>query len=88
MRQGHALGRGARPPPLWAPRGSSDVVLKFIVRDFLQKYLSRRFHSVWTPFDILFLQNPETGKKQQSGLGLWVSRLVPKNDIKVNDKAH
>ena len=71
-------GRGGVPPPSWTPRGSPDVVLKSPVRDFLQKYLSQRFHSVWTPFDILFLQNPETGKKQQSGLGLWVSRLVPK----------
>ena len=70
--------QGARPPPSWAPRGPYFVVLKSTVRDFLQKYLSRRFHSVWTPFDIPFLQNPETGKKQQSGMGLWVSRLVPK----------
>ena len=67
--RGRALGRGGAPPPSWAPRGSSDVVLKFSVRDFLQKYLSRWFHSVWTLFDILFLQNPEIGKKQQSGLG-------------------
>ena len=63
---------GGAPPPSWAPRGSPDVVLKLRMRDFLQKYLSRRFHSVWTPFDIPFLQNPEIGK----------------NDIKVNDKAH
>ena len=76
--RGRALGRGARPPPSWAPRGPYSVVLKSPVRDFLQKYLSRRFHSVWTLFDIPFLQNPEIGKKQQSGLGLWVSRLVPK----------
>ena len=76
--RGRALGRGARPPPSRAGPLSSDFVLTFPERDFLQKYLSRRFHSVWTPFDIPFLQNPKTGKKQQSGLGLWVSRLVPK----------
>ena len=62
-------GRGARPgkappPPLRAGPTSADLVVKTLERDFLQKYLSRRFHSVWTPFDILFLQNPEIGKKQ------------------------
>ena len=77
-RQGARPGKGGAPPPSWAAPRTPDVVLKSLVRDFLQKYLSRRFHSVWTPFDIPFLQNPEIGKKQQSGLGLWVSRLVPK----------
>ena len=39
-----------------------------------KKSHSRRFHSVWTPFDIPFLRNTEVGKKkQQYGLGL---RLV------------
>ena len=32
-------GKGARSPPSWAPRCSPDVVLKFLWRDFLQKYL-------------------------------------------------
>ena len=71
-------GKGARPPPSRAGPPSPDLVPKIPERDFLQKYLSRRFHSVWTPFDIPFLQNPEIGKKEQSRLGLWVSRLVPK----------
>ena len=43
-----------------------------------QKSRSRRFHSVWTPFDILFLRNSEIGKKQQFWVGPPVSRLVPK----------
>ena len=68
---GRALERGACPPPSRATRGSSDVVLKFLWRDFLQKYLSRRFHSVWTPFDIPFLQNPEIGKKT----AIWTGPL-------------
>ena len=44
--RGRALGRGARPPPSRATALSPDLVLKLRVRDFLQKYLSRRFHSV------------------------------------------
>ena len=37
----------------------------------LRKSRSRRFHSVWTPFDIPFLRNPKIGKKEpQFGLGL------------------
>ena len=43
-----------------------------------QKSRSRRFHSVWTPFDILFLRNSEIGKKQQFWAGPPVNRLVPK----------
>ena len=31
-----------------------------------QKSRSRRFHSVWTPFDIPFLQNTEIGKKNSN----------------------
>ena len=53
-------GRGARPrkggapPPSRAGPTSPDLAPKTLERDFLQKYLSRRFHSVWTPFDIPF----------------------------------
>ena len=43
-----------------------------------RKSRSRRFHSVWTPFDILFLRNSEIGKKQQFWAGPPVNRLVPK----------
>ena len=39
---------------------------------------SRRFHSVWTPFDIPFLRNTEIGKKTAMRAGPPVSRLVPK----------
>ena len=60
--RGRALGRGRAPHPRGPPLvhltwfSSSACVI------FSKKYLSRRCHSVWTPFDILFLQNPETGK--------------------------
>ena len=43
-----------------------------------RKSCSRRFHSVWTPFDNLFLRNSEIGKKQQFWAGPPVNRLVPK----------
>src|SRR6187401_2561991 len=32
--RGARPGKGGAPPPSWAPRGSSDVVLKFFVRVF------------------------------------------------------
>ena len=48
-----------------------------------KKSRSRRFHSVWTPFDIPFLQNTEIGKKTAIRVEPSVSRLVPKNDINV-----
>ena len=65
-------GRGRAPTVVDATCALS-VVLKSLVRDFLQKYLSRRFHSVWTPFDILFLQNPEIGKNSNLD---WAFGLV------------
>ena len=43
-----------------------------------KKSRSRRFHSVWTPFDIPFLQNTEVGKKTAIWAGPPVCRLVPK----------
>ena len=43
-----------------------------------KKDRSRRFHSVWTPFDIPFLRNTEIGKKIAIRVGPPVSRLVPK----------
>ena len=44
----------------------------------MRKSRSRRFHSVWTLFDIPFLRNTEIGKKQQFWAGPPVNRLVPK----------
>ena len=78
MRQGGAPGGWARPPPSWTPRQPCSVVLKSPVRILLQKYRSRRFHSVWTPFDIHFLRNTEIGKKNSNSSWPPVSRLVQK----------
>ena len=36
---------------------------KFPGSYLMSKSRSRRFHSVWTPFDISFLRNTEIGKK-------------------------
>ena len=43
-----------------------------------KKSRSRRFHSIWTPFDIPFLRNTEIGKKTAIRARPPVSRLVPK----------
>ena len=43
-----------------------------------KKSRSRRFHSLWTPFDIPFLRNTEIGKNTAIRVGPPVSRLVPK----------
>ena len=58
------------PPTSWLPRWLLDVHSKSSGSRLFQKSRSRRFHSIWTPFDILFLRNTEIGKKQQFGLGL------------------
>ena len=50
---GRAQGVGA-PPTSWLPRLFLDVHSKSSGSCLLQKSRSRRFHSVWTPFDILF----------------------------------
>ena len=44
----------------------------------VQERSSRRFHSVWTPFGIPFLQNSKICKKTETGTGPSVNRLVPK----------
>ena len=44
----------------------------------VQERSSRRFHSVWTPFGIPFLQNSKIGKKTETGTGPPVNRLVSK----------
>ena len=72
------LGGQARPPTLWPPLFFLDVGSKSPGSCSLRKSSSRRFHSVWTPFDILFLRNSEIGKKQQFWARPPVNRLVPK----------
>ena len=61
-------GRGVRPrgrpPPSWTPRGFLDGGSKSPGSYLMRKSRFQRFHSVWTPFDIPFLRDPKTGKKQ------------------------
>ena len=52
----------AHLPASWPPRFFLDVHSKSSGSRLFQKSLSRRFHSVWTPFDIPFLRNTEIGK--------------------------
>ena len=75
---GHAWWGWARPPTLCPPVSFLDVGSKSPWSYSLRKSRSRRFHSVWTPFDIPFLRNSKTGKKQQFWVGPPVNRLVPK----------
>ena len=75
--EGAPGGVGA-PPTSWLPRLLLDVNSKSSGSHLFRKSRSRRFHSVWTPFDILFLRNSEIGKKQQFWAGPPVNRLVPK----------
>ena len=82
---GHALG-GA-PPTLVTASLMPCVGSKSPGSRSMRKSRSRRFHSVWTPFDIPFLRNTEIGKKQQFWAGPPVNRLVPKNNVKVYNKA-
>ena len=71
---------GGRPcsPVSWPPRKLLDLHSKFFGSCSFQKSRSRRFHSVWTTFDIPFLRNTEIGKKTAIWVGPPVSRLVPK----------
>ena len=69
---------GARPPPSCPPLALLGVGSKSPGSRSVGKSRSRRFHSVWTPFDIPFLRNPKIGKKQQFWAGPPVNRLVPK----------
>ena len=52
-----------RPPISWRPQLLLDLHSKSPGSRSFQKSRSRRFHSLWTSFDILFLQNSEIGKK-------------------------
>ena len=74
---------GGHPPISWRPRPLLDLHSKSSGSCSFQRSRSRRFHSVWTPFDIPFLRNTEIGKKTAIRVGPPVSRLVPKNDINV-----
>ena len=67
--RGRALEGWACPPISWPPRLLLGLHSKSSGSRSFQKSRSRRFHSVWTPFDIPFLQNTEIGKKQQYRLG-------------------
>ena len=75
--EGAPRGVGA-PPTSWLPGSFLDIGSKSPGSCSFRKSRSRRFHSVWTPFDILFLRNSEIGKKQQFWAGPPVNRLVPK----------
>ena len=66
----HPRGVGA-PPTSWPPGSFSYVGSKSPGSCSFQKSCSRRFHSIWTPFDILFLRNSEIGKK--TGILGWAS---------------
>ena len=74
---GRAQGVGA-PPASCSPRCFLYVDSKSSGSRLFRKSRSRRFHSVWPPFDIPFLRNTEIGKKQQFWVGPPVNRLVPK----------
>ena len=74
---GRAWGVGA-PPTSWLPLLCLDVGSKSPGSCSLRKSHSRRFHSVWTPFDIPFLRNTKIGKKTTIWAGPPVNRLVPK----------
>ena len=76
--RGHAQEGWARPPISWPPRLLLDLHSRSSGSRSFQKSRSRRFHSVWTPFDIPFLWNTEIGKKTAIRVGPPVSRLVPK----------
>ena len=54
---------GARHPASQIPRCVADFISKSSGLLSVQERSSRRFHSVWTPFGIPFLQNSKMGKK-------------------------
>ena len=56
-------GGGVGAPPTSWPSLFLDVESKSPRSCSVRKSRSRRFHSVWTPFDISFLRNPKIGKK-------------------------
>ena len=71
MRVEGAPRRVGAPPTSWLPGSFLDVGSKSSGSHSFRKSRSWRSHSVWTPFDILFLRNSKIGKKT-SILG-WAS---------------
>ena len=67
-----------RHPASWSPRCVSHFHSKSPGLHLFQERSSRRFRSVWIPFDIPFLQNTETGKKTAICTVPSVNRLDPK----------
>ena len=67
-----------RLPTSWPPPLFLDVGSKSPGSCSVRKSCSRRFHSVWTLFDIPFVRNTEIGKKTAIRAGPPVNRLVPK----------
>ena len=65
-RVGARPGWQARLPASWPPRSFLDFNSKSSGSRSFQKSRSRRFHSVWTPFDIPYLRNTEIGKKNSN----------------------
>ena len=70
---------GACPPASWPPHCVSDFISKSSGLLSVQERSSRRFHSVWSPFGIPFLQNSKIGtQKTETVTRPLVNRLVPK----------
>ena len=85
QRGGHEAGGAptpwARPPASWLPRCFLDVHSKSPRLRLFQKRSSRRFRSIWIPFDIPFLRNTEIGKKTTIWVGPPVNRLDRKSVV-------
>ena len=80
-RRKNQVSGATRGPSLasWPPRYVSDFISKSSGLLSVQERSSRRFHSVWTPFGIPFLQNSKIGtQKIETGTGPPINRLVPK----------
>ena len=77
--EGGGAPRGqAHFPASWPPRSFLNFNSKSPGSRSFQKSRSRRFHPVWSPFDIPFLRNTEIGNKTTIWAGPPVNRLVPK----------
>ena len=71
--RGRALPPLARPCGLWPHGGSPALVSKLGRFLLVQEKSFQRFYSIWTPFDIPYLQYSKTRKKQKLALG---TRLI------------
>ena len=63
---GARLPPWAHPPTSWLPPRVPDFNSKSSGLHLFQERSSRRFHSIWIPFGIPFLQNTEIGKKNRN----------------------